>query len=193
MRIRYRIYLRPIWFVHIHLYLVSVMRHVKPEVPTTSPVAETPLEGPEEVNTSDPDQIKDTLAGVTGESGKEGGTSLTGDQPADNITEIGVSLTENLLTDNAGEPVAGTSRCSSSRTSGSTRPVRYRSVAREVGTGPEGEILMRNVLEAIGESEASEGEADQRIGQKYRSNERLALKVQLSVGIPYLRSLHFSI
>ncbi|KMQ86576.1 addiction module antidote protein [Lasius niger] len=95
--------------------------------------------------------------------GKESGASLTGDQPTDNIAEIGVSLTRDLLTDNTVEPVAGTSRSSSRCTSRSSRPVRYRSVAKEVGTGPKGEILMRNVLVAIGESEASEGEADQRV------------------------------
>ncbi|CAL1671606.1 unnamed protein product, partial [Lasius platythorax] len=63
------------------------------------------------------------------------------------------------LTGRTEEPVASTSRSSSRCTVRTDRPVRYRSVSKEVGTGPEGEILLRNVLEAIGESDVSEGEA----------------------------------
>lgn len=73
--------------------------------------------------------------------------------------EQGVSAIENLPSGNAEEPIAGTSRSNSECNSRVDRPVKYRSVSKEVGTGPEGEILMRSVLEAIGESDGSEGEA----------------------------------
>ncbi|KMQ85138.1 dynein heavy chain axonemal [Lasius niger] len=73
--------------------------------------------------------------------------------------EPGVSATEDPPNGNVEEPIAGTSRGNSENSSRVNRPLRYRSVSKEVGTGPEGEILMRRVLEAIGESDGSEGKA----------------------------------
>lgn len=57
--------------------------------------------------------------------------------------------------DTPDNPVAGPSGTSGGDWGKVAKPRRYRSVSKEVGTGPEGEILLKNVLEAIGESDDS--------------------------------------
>ncbi|KMQ89333.1 hemagluttinin repeat protein [Lasius niger] len=57
-------------------------------------------------------------------------------------------------------PVASTSEVQGlGRAKKEEKPKRYRSVSKEIGKGPEGEILFRNVLEALGDSEESGDEA----------------------------------
>ncbi|KMQ82695.1 hypothetical protein RF55_22116 [Lasius niger] len=131
---------------------VSLAGAMKPEIPSTQPAIEASLEGLETEKTGNLDLVEDTSTGVIANLGQE----------------LGVSATEVPPTDNVEEPIAGTSRSSSVCTSRINRPVRYRSVVKEVGTGPEGEILMRNVLETIGESDAFEGEADHHSEEKRR-------------------------
>ncbi|KMQ84898.1 glycosyl hydrolase [Lasius niger] len=84
----------------------------------------------------------------------------------DRKNESPVSLTEKtegqVRTGNTSDsPAASTSGI---QDIGRAKPKRYRSVSREIGKGPEGEVLFRSVLEALGDSEDSGDEVSRAIG-----------------------------